>query len=143
MPVSILWVEDEPRRVARLGKMLENQIDCSITFSEDGTDAIQKLHECKFDLVILDIMMPPGEELDRSVDPKRAGIEILKMIRSGKIKDKQIDGEMPVIAVTAVSNKSDKEMVEALSVSDYLLKPIRADVFIRSVRAALSGSRKP
>jgi len=142
MPVSILWIEDERHRVERLGDLLREEIDCSITFSEDGTDTIQKLYEGNFNLLILDIMMPLGGEIDPSIEPKRTGIEILRMIRSGKIRDKEIDKEIPVIAVTAVSNRSDKEAVIKLSVSDYLLKPVRAEVLIHAVKTALSGSRK-
>ena len=58
------------------------------------------------------------------------------------MRDKEIDKEIPVIAVTAVSNRTDREVVTKLSVSDYLLKPIRSDVLIRAVQEALSGSRE-
>jgi len=143
MSVSILWVEDEPHRVQKLGYLLQEAIDCSITFSVDGTDTIQKLYEGNFDLVILDIMMPLGDEIDSSIEPKRAGVEILRMIRSGKIRDKEIDKEIPIVAVTAVSNRADREAVTKLSVNDYLLKPIRFDVFIRAVKTALSGRWNP
>jgi len=64
--IDILWIEDEYHRVSRLGDLLTKELDCSITVSEDGTDAIQKLYERSFALVILDIMMPLGAEMDLS-----------------------------------------------------------------------------
>jgi len=140
MPVSILWIEDEPHRVVRLGDLLQEEIDCLITFSEDGTDAIQKLYEGNFNLIILDIMMATGDEMTPSIEPKRTGIEILRMIRSGNIRDKKIDEKIPVVAVTAVSNTKDKEMVINLGVSDYLLKPVKFEAFVRAVETALSRS---
>ncbi len=147
MPVSILWVEDERHRVERLEYLLENEylrkegIDYSITFAENGTEAIQKLYDNDFTLIILDIMMPLGMGMDPSIEAKRTGIEILRMIRSGRIKDRKINKDTPVIVLTSVSDTNGKEEITTLSVSDYLLKPIRADVLISAVKNVLSGSR--
>ncbi len=138
MPVSILWVEDEEYRVNRLGTLLIDELGCSITFVADGTDAVQHLYERNFSMVILDIMLPLGNGMDASIDPKKAGIEILRMIRNGKIKDRDIDRNMPVIILTAVSNMVDQESVRELSVNDYLLKPVRFAVFAQAVKTALS-----
>ena len=135
MPISILWIEDDYYTVERLEYLLKQEIDCTITFSTDATDAIHKLREHNYNLIILDIMMPPGDELPESIEPQRAGIEVLKMIRTGEIQEKL--KTIPIIAVTAVSNDRDKEAVKALGVSDYLSKPVRSELLTRAVKVAL------
>lgn len=139
MQMSILWIEDERNGIERFVEMLKEEVDCSIVFSSDGADAIQRLCDSDFDFIILDIMMPTGEGMPTRVTPKRAGIELLRMIRNGEIKDQKVDKDIPVIAFTAVSNEVDQEMIIELSVSDYLLKPVSFKTLLNAVEKVLSS----
>lgn len=99
----ILIVDDD----ARLRKLVRtygelDQFECEE--ANDGLEALEKLSEKDFDLVILDVMMPG---LD--------GFETLERIRK--------KSNVPVIMLTARSEEYDKLLGFKLGVDDYVSKP--------------------
>ncbi|MCR8845563.1 response regulator transcription factor [Paenibacillus sp. SC116] len=89
--------------------------------SHDGEEALAMLKEQSFDLVILDIMMP-------GID----GWEVVQRIRQTM--------SIPVIMLTARSDK--KDMINGLSIGadDYLAKPFEPDELIARITALLRRS---
>ncbi len=104
----ILLVDDHPlnRRVARLFLEPEGYV---VTEAEDGQQALERLREQQFDLVLLDAHMPV---LD--------GIETLKRIRASGESWK----DMPVVALTADAMSGDRERYLSEGMDGYLAKPI-------------------
>ncbi len=94
--------------------------------SPDGKDAIMKLKEKSFDLVLLDWNMPGMN-----------GLEVLKTMKSDqRLKD------VPVIMVTAESSR--EKIIEAINfgVSDYIVKPFTGEVLKKKIESVTSRSKK-
>ncbi len=70
----------------------------------DGTTALELLDHDRFDLVVLDMMLPGVN-----------GLDILRRIRSA--------GDMPVIMLTARAEESDRVAGLELGADDYVVKP--------------------
>jgi CheY-like chemotaxis protein len=77
--------------------------------AEDGKDALSKLSEAPFDLVLMDIQMP---EMD--------GVEATRQIRSGK----HGRADIPIIALTAYAMKGDREKFLDNGMDGYVTKPV-------------------
>ena len=80
----------------------------SIDTASSGKECIDKMKDEQYDCVLLDIMMP---ELN--------GVETLKVL-----KDKNIKGDVPVIALTADATAGAEDLYISLGFDDYLTKPI-------------------
>lgn len=112
---SILIVDDVPKNIQLLGSILKEE-NYEIEFATSGKGALEWLDSRKFDLILLDIMMP---EMD--------GFEVCK-----KIKENPANKEVAIIFLTA---KADFQSViqgfEAGAV-DYITKPYnRKELLIR------------
>ncbi|SFA83737.1 Signal transduction histidine kinase [Acetitomaculum ruminis DSM 5522] len=105
--VKVLVVDDSKVNLKVVSLLLKNT-EVKITEALSGEEAIQKLKEDEFDLVLLDHMMP---EMD--------GVETLKIIRDNNIADKT-----PVIALTANAVARAREIYIAKGFCDYLSKPV-------------------
>ena len=103
---KILIVDDEPFNVDYLEQELE-ELDCETIAAANGQEALEAVEVELPDLILLDVMMPVMD-----------GREATRIIRSKK-KTKNI----PILATTAITEKSQlRECIEA-GCNDYLLKP--------------------
>lgn len=93
----------------------------AVTLADGGKDALEKIENTPFDLVLLDIMMPDV-----------GGVEVLKTIRQ-----KFSMSALPVIMVSALDNS--EKVVELLDsgANDYITKPIDAKVLRARVKTQL------
>ncbi len=104
---KILIVDDDDINLDIASAMLkETQI--KISTASSGAECIQKLEREKFDIVLLDCMMP-----------EMSGKETLDKIRTDKIAD-----ETPIIAFTADNGNDPSEYFLAEGFDGYLLKPM-------------------
>jgi CheY-like chemotaxis protein len=81
-------------------------LGCKATIAHNGQDAIKKLVQQEFDLVLMDVLMPVMD-----------GLEATKIIRS------QLNSTIPIIGLTANAFKEDKEACFAAGMNDHLSKP--------------------
>ncbi|MEO5358309.1 MAG: response regulator [Nitrospirae bacterium YQR-1] len=112
--MKILLAEDNVvnRELAvRLMKKKGHTIVTAVT----GKEALEKLSTDGFDLVFMDVQMP---EMD--------GFEATGIIRSGK--DKSINKDITIIAMTAHAMKGDRERCIEAGMNDFISKPIAASV---------------
>jgi CheY-like chemotaxis protein len=105
---KILLVEDNEINVIVARKFMQKwglHIDCAV----NGTEAVEKVIDNHYDLVLMDLEMP-----------KMDGYEATKVIRSiGDDKFKQL----PIIALTAsLLTEINKQILEA-GIDDYVAKP--------------------
>jgi sigma-B regulation protein RsbU (phosphoserine phosphatase) len=121
---SILIVDDEELNSEGLARRLQGR-GFAVTVAKSGREAIELLGGRRFDLVLLDIMMPG-----------MTGLEVLKFLRR---VDSLID--LPIIMVTAKGESED--MVEALELgaNDYVTKPIDFPVVLARIRTQLALRR--
>jgi PAS domain S-box-containing protein len=105
------------RRLKRRGYTVES--------AEDGESAMRMVDASRFDLVLLDWMMPG-----------MSGLDVLKAVR-----ERYSPVELPVIMATAKSEADD--IVEALraEANDYVTKPLNFDVVHARIRTQLNLSR--
>lgn len=115
--MRILVVDDEKTLVKGMKFNLENEgyeVECAY----DGAAALDLAREGRFDLIILDVMMP---EMD--------GIEACMKIREFS--------NVPIIMLTAKSEDADKLMSFESGADDYLTKPFNILELKARVRALL------
>ena len=113
--MKILVVDDEKLLVKGMKFNLENEgyeVECAY----DGAAAVELAREGKFDLIVLDVMMP---EVD--------GLEACMRIREFS--------NVPVIMLTAKSEDADKLMGFECGADDYLTKPFDPKELLACVRA--------
>lgn len=85
-------------------------MDCEVDIAETGKEALEKVQQTDYDLILLDLQIP---EMD--------GYQVCQEIRKGEKKHALI------IALTASALVGDKEKCLAAGMDDYLSKPIETD----------------
>jgi two-component system response regulator RegX3 len=115
--MRVLIVEDEPAYVEALGVALHIEGIESEAVT-DGREAIRTFRAGRFDVVLLDLMLP-------SV----TGLDVLRAIRK--------EAKTPVIVVSAKDTEADVVSALELGADDYLTKPYSARELIARVRAVV------
>lgn len=114
MKTRILIVDDEKEFVEVLAERLALR-DYGVTTSFSGKDAVEKLKQLNFDVVILDVLMP---DMD--------GIETLKRIK----------GLKPLTEVIMLTGNATVETAingMKLGAYDYLMKPCKDDELFKKI----------
>ncbi|WP_457554157.1 response regulator transcription factor [Desulfobacula sp.] len=119
--MKILIVDDEQILLDQLRQAFEGQ-RYMVETALDGEQALDKLFDAPFDLIILDIMLP-----------KQDGLSVLREIR-------QAGMSTPVIMLTAKVESDDKIAGLDLGADDYLSKPFSLDELMARVRALFRRS---
>ena len=117
----ILLVDDEQSIQTLLSYPLRKD-GYHVTSALDGNDALSRFAEGRFDLVILDLMLP---QLD--------GVEVCRQLRSRS--------QVPIIMLTAKGSETDKVAGLEVGADDYITKPFSMREFRSRVKAALRRSR--
>lgn len=113
----ILMVDDEPK-MRDLVKMYLEREGFRVTEAGDGEEALDMLRKNRFDLVILDLMMP-----------KIDGLTVCKEIRK--------DSDTPVIMLTAKGEEIDRVLGFELGADDYVVKPFSPRELAARVKALM------
>ncbi len=121
---SLLVVDDDPGNRDMLARRLE-RTGYTVQTAEDGRSALHRIAEGRFDLVLLDVLMPG-----------MSGLEVLRGIRGTHSRS-----ELPVIMATALDRSED--IVEALrhGANDYVTKPFDYPVILARVDTQLTLKR--
>ena len=116
--IKILLAEDDLNLGVLLVDYLETE-GIDVTLCNDGEKALNIFHNNRFDLCVLDVMMP-----------KMDGFSLAKGIRT---KDKKI----PIIFITAKSLKEDKLKGYDLGADDYITKPFDEEELLWKIKAVI------
>ena len=116
---KILVVDDNRDIRGLLFKMLDSE-GYDVLFAIDGEEALEIIKSHRFDLILLDEMMPG-----------KSGIEVLTEIRSSK--DSQIKN-LAVVMITAKSLIDDIEAALSAGATSYIVKPFRAEVIKQKIQ---------
>lgn len=122
MKARILVAEDDSN--IRIGLLATLQSDgYEVTAASDGAQALQLFPQQKFDLVLLDVMMP-----------KQSGYDVCRTLRAG-------GSQVPILFLTAKGEEIDKVVGLKLGADDYVLKPFGVHELLARVEALLRRSR--
>ena len=121
MRYRVLLIEDEEhlREAIKLNLVLEGY---DVFTANDGRVGLETFSEGRFDIIVLDIMMP---EID--------GYQVCQTIR---LKD----SEIPILILSAKGNSSDKVKGLKLGADDYLAKPFNLEEFLLRIKKLLRRS---
>ena len=115
---KILIVEDEEAMQLGLGNNLKYD-GYEVDFASDGDEGLIKIRQNKYNLILLDVMLP-----------KLSGFDVCKIVRSEGVKT-------PIIMLTAKNEEIDKVLGLEIGADDYITKPFSLREFLARVRAAL------
>jgi DNA-binding response OmpR family regulator len=121
--IRILVAEDDPKILTGLVDMLESEGYRAVP-AIDGEQALKLFESKKFDLVLLDIMMPG-----------KSGYDVCRTIRSQ-------DERVPIIMLTAKGQEIDKVVGLQLGADDYVTKPFGVNELLARIAAVLRRSRQ-
>ncbi len=122
MKAKILIAEDD--RNIRQGLIATLESDgYSVTPAADGAQALKLFPQEKFDLVVLDIMMP-----------KASGYDVCRELRASGTR-------VPVLFLTAKGEEIDKVVGLKLGADDYVTKPFGVHELLARVEALLRRGR--
>jgi len=120
--MRILVVEDEQKVANALREGLEEE-HFEVTVAPTGEDAFYRVNTEKFDLILLDLMLPG-----------RDGLQILTTIRTRGL-------ETPVLLLTARDSLEDRVTGLNSGADDYLVKPFAFEELLARIRALLRRGR--
>lgn len=119
----ILLVEDDPD-LSKLAALHLRDEGWDVALEADGARAADRLSRDRFDLIVLDLMLP-------GVD----GLEICRRLRAA-------ENYTPLIILTAKSSEVDRVLGLELGADDYLTKPVSLRELVARVKAALRRSQQ-
>ncbi|MBI3811486.1 MAG: response regulator [Nitrospirae bacterium] len=115
---NFLVVEDSPTMRQLISFSLKRIRGAKISEAGNGVEALKKLSEIKFNLIVADINMPLMD-----------GLKLLSIVR----KDPN-HAHIPVIIVSTEGADADKEKGMQLGANAYLSKPIQTSELLETVK---------
>lgn len=116
-----LVVEDSPTMRQLIVFALSRVKALKVVEADDGVDALKKLSQQHFDVLITDINMPMMD-----------GLKLVSMVR----KD-EVHRDIPIIIITTEGAQEDRQRALSLGANAYITKPIQAPQVISKVKELL------
>jgi len=119
----ILLIEDDPN----FGLILKDYLEIhgfDLTLGRDGREGWTRFIGGKYDLCLLDVMMPHKDGFSLAQDIRRA------------------KPQMPIIFITARSMKEDVIKGFKLGADDYITKPFNSEELLYRIKAVLKRSKR-
>lgn len=120
---KVLIVDDE-EHIRELIKFNLKKEGYDTAMAVNGSEALKVIKETKFDLILLDLMLP---EVD--------GLEVCKEIRKN-----EETSDIPVMMITAKGEEFDKVLGLELGADDYITKPFSIRELMARIKALLRRS---
>jgi DNA-binding NtrC family response regulator len=120
--VALLVVDDDENNRYTLTRQLARAGYANVAAAVDGPQALEMLRSGKFDLVLLDVVMPGMD-----------GFAVCE-----RLKAEEATRDLPVIFLTALDSTPDKVHAFAAGAVDYLTKPARPEELVARVGAHLA-----
>lgn len=119
--IHVLLVEDDQRLATLTGDYLEKH-GIIVTIEWDGLSGLNAARRGKFDLILLDIMLP-----------RMSGIELCQQIRG--------ESDIPIIMITARGEEADRVMGLEIGADDYVAKPYSPRELLARIRSTVRRAR--
>ncbi|HUX04666.1 MAG TPA: response regulator transcription factor [Acidimicrobiales bacterium] len=115
--IHVLVVEDEESFVDALTVGLTRE-GFDVAIARDGQEALNEFNAHRFDVILLDLMLP-----------KMSGLDVCRSIRASS--------DVPIIIVSAKGEEVDMVLMLELGADDYVTKPYRLRELVARIRAVL------
>jgi DNA-binding response OmpR family regulator len=119
--ITALLVEDD-ERLARFTADYLSGRDVEVTHVGDGEAALATMARCRFDVVVLDVVLP-----------SRSGISVCEVIRKGS--------DIPIVMVTARAEEADRVLGLDVGADDYMVKPFSPRELLARMHAVIRRDR--
>jgi phosphate regulon transcriptional regulator PhoB len=123
--VKVIVVDDEADLVELVSYNLKKE-GFTVESASDGSEALAKIRNNNYDLVILDLMLPGIQ-----------GMELCRILRNDPST-----ARLPIIMLTAKTEELDKVLGLEMGADDYMTKPFSPRELIARVKAVLRRSRE-
>ena len=124
---KVLLVDDNEMNLLFTKSLLDKN-NLKTKICNDGEEALQKLKDEDFDIILLDLHMP-----------KMDGYELSRIIRNFTDKKKS---SIPIIALTAAATLNEIKKCFDSGMNDYLVKPFKKDELISKIISLLLNHPK-
>jgi two-component system alkaline phosphatase synthesis response regulator PhoP len=126
MPKKILVIEDE-KDIRELLRLYFKREGYDVQIAKDGETGLRKASQERFDLVLLDLMLP---QLD--------GLEICRNLRS-----RPQTADLPIIMITAKADEADRIVGLEMGADDYITKPFSPREVLARVKVIFRRLERP
>ncbi|WP_293334991.1 ATP-binding protein [Parvibaculum sp.] len=124
-PLKVLLAEDQPVNRKLMAAVME-RLGHELAIAENGVEAIRKLREERFDIVLMDVQMPLMD-----------GIQATKVIRASDEPWRDI----PIVALTAHAMAGHSDTYRAVGMNGFVSKPFNIDVLASEMTRAIIETR--
>lgn len=105
---TVLLVDDEQDYLEALADALEYE-EYRVLKARTGSEALAILRSARVDLISVDIMMPPGPDLEGETSSHRTGVYLCRKLR-------QLYPQMDIFCISVVSDQATIREIESLRV---------------------------
>ena len=119
--IHVLLVEDD-QRLAELTQTYLERHGVVVTTAGDGGAALEAFRRGRFDVVLLDLMLPV-----------RSGLDVCRSLRD--------QSDVPIIMITARGEEADRVLGLELGADDYVPKPFSPRELLARIRAQVRRMR--
>ena len=123
MAHRILFVDDE-RDLVQCAQVFLEGAGYEFEGAYDGTQAMQKVKECRPDLIVLDVSMP-----------RLSGWDVLRMLQ-----DDPKTADIPVLMLTCLTQDQNKARGWELGCTWYHTKPFKINDLLTIIQRILAGT---
>ena len=120
---TILVIEDNPSNMT-LAKFLLESGGHSVICATNAETGLKMARSERPDLILMDIQLPGMDGLEATA----------------QLKGDEATRAIPVIALTALAMKGDKERILAAGCDGYIAKPLRYQEFLATIAARLEAT---
>ena len=119
---TILLVDDSSIMRMFMIMNMRRMMRVNITEAVNGKEAVAKLANGKFDLLLTDMNMP-----------EMGGAELVRFVRNG------LKSDMPIVIITTMGESKDRDLGMQLGANAYLTKPVDVKTLIKTILNHLGG----
>jgi|APFre7841882630_1041343.scaffolds.fasta_scaffold83572_2 CheY-like chemotaxis protein len=119
---AVLVVDDSTVMRMVIVMSLKRILSVKITEAVNGRDALTKLENGTFDLLLTDMVMP---EMD--------GAELIREVRN------RLKNDIPIVVITTKGEEKDRNVGLSLGANSYLTKPVDLKALIKTTLKYLAG----
>lgn len=125
--LRVLLVEDNLVN-QRLAEALLSHWGHAVTLAVNGLEAVEQLKQQRFDVVLMDMLMPVMD-----------GLAATRCIRDNERAGQGAAARAHIIAMTANATPEDEALCLEAGMDDYLSKPLKPDALLKRLRALQAG----